>query len=37
MQTMINIKAIGKMDKEMDKEFMNTQMEIFMKDNGSMI
>lgn len=37
MLTEINFKEIGKMAKEQGKEFMNIQMEIFMKENGAQI
>ena len=37
MQTEINMKAIGKMGKEMVKVCMNTPMVIVMKANGLMI
>lgn len=37
MLTEINFKEIGKMAKEQGKEFMNIQMEIFMKENGALI
>lgn len=37
MLTEINFKEIGKMVKGQGKEFMNIQMEIFMKENGAQI
>ena len=33
----INTKETGKLVKDMDKEFMNIQMGIFMMENGAMI
>ena len=33
----IDMKEIGEMDKDQDKEFMNILMEMFMKDNGFQI
>ena len=37
MQTMIDIRVCGKMDKEMEMVCMNIQMEIFMMVSGLMI
>lgn len=36
MSTVINMKGIGKMDRDQDKEFMNIQMAIYTKENGQM-
>lgn len=37
MSMVINTKAIGKMDRDADKEFINTLMVIFTRENGSLI